>query len=106
MEIKSRKKPRGENGSTNGSTVPKRLVGSDTATKDNLKMGSDHRVDNSGEFEFGGVWGTGLAMVFFPLLMWYMWVGQVYYDSQFPIPEKGEAIADFVGKVANLAYEV
>jgi len=101
MEIKSRK-----NGSTNGSTAPKGLVGSDAATRDNLKMGSDHKVDNSREFEFGGVWGTGLAMVFFPLLMWYMWVGQVYYDSQFPMPERGEAIGHFVGKVVNLAYEV
>ncbi|RPA99985.1 hypothetical protein L873DRAFT_1789213 [Choiromyces venosus 120613-1] len=121
MEVKSRRQANGENGSTNGltngstngstiestngSTIQKGIKRTDTAMRDDLKMGFDPKVDNSGEFEFGGVWGTGLVMVFFPLLMWYMWVGQVYYDSQFPIPEKGEAVGDFVIKVAKLAYE-
>lgn len=68
--------------------------------------GDDHRIDKTGEFEFCGVWGTGFVMVFFPLLMWYMWVGQVYYGAQFPTPESGEGIGAFVSKVAGMAYEV
>jgi delta24(24(1))-sterol reductase len=45
-------------------------------------------------------------MVFFPLLMWYMWVGQVYYNSQFPLPEKGLPFGDFMLGVVNKAMEV
>lgn len=66
----------------------------------------DHKVDNSGEFEFGGVWGTGFVMVFFPILMWYLWVGQKYYNAQFPLPKSGETIGEFVQNLFSMVYEV
>jgi delta24(24(1))-sterol reductase len=37
-----------------------------------------------------------MVMLGFPLLMWYMWVGQAYYNSQLPLPEAGQSIVDFV----------
>jgi delta24(24(1))-sterol reductase len=66
----------------------------------------DHKIDDSGEFEFGGVYGTAMVMTGFPLLMWYLWVGQTFYDGQFPLPEKGQAIGDFVMDLVNKAIEV
>lgn len=66
----------------------------------------DHRVDTSEVFEFGGVWGTGFVMVLFPLLMWYVWVGQKHYGGQLPLPSTDEKLGDFVNRIAGLAYEV
>jgi len=63
----------------------------------------DHKIDDSGVFEFGGVWGTGCVMVFFPLMMWYFWVGQVYYNSQLPLPATGQMWGDFVLDVVSKA---
>lgn len=66
----------------------------------------DHRIDDSGEKEFGGTLGTGFVMCFFPVLMWYLWVGQVYYDSQLPLPKAGQPILEFVKSLYHMAYEV
>lgn len=66
----------------------------------------DHKVDNSGEFEFGGVWGTGFVMILFPILMWYLWIGQAYYDAQLPLPKAGETIGEFMKNLYHMAYEV
>lgn len=66
----------------------------------------DHRIDNSGIFEFGGVPGTGLVMIFFPLLMWLMWTGQVYYNGQLPLPKPGQPFQDFLLDTVNKATEV
>ncbi|KAI5819076.1 ergosterol biosynthesis ERG4/ERG24 [Pyronema omphalodes] len=63
---------------------------------DSKKPVKDHRIDDSGELEFGGVFGTSMVMLGFPLLMWYMWIGQAYYNSQLPWPEPGQPIVDFV----------
>lgn len=72
----------------------------------NGKPKYDHKVDNSGEFEFGGVWGTGFVMIFFPILMWYLWVGQKYYGAQLPLPKSGETIGEFVKNLYGMVYEV
>lgn len=66
----------------------------------------DHKIDDSGEFEFGGALGTGFVMVFFPVLMWYLWVGQKYYNAQLPLPKSGESIGEFVKNLYHMAYEV
>ncbi|KAL0637629.1 C-24(28) sterol reductase [Maublancomyces gigas] len=71
----------------------------------NGKPKYDHKVDNSGEFEFGGVWGTGFVMIFFPILMWYLWVGQKYYGAQLPLPKSGETIGEFVKNLYGMVYE-
>lgn len=71
-----------------------------------FELNADHRIDDSGVKEFGGVIGTAFAMVFFPLLMWYLWAGQAFYNGQLPTPKNGETLGQFVLNLANLVYTV
>lgn len=71
---------------------------------DGWKPGQDPRIDYSGEFEFGGSVGTFSMMVFFPILMWYMWVGATYYDGKFPSRAAGMSWFDFGRHLVNLVY--
>lgn len=102
------------NGDANG-TVTKRLrkstisehadgVPTDPHVVDGWRPGQDPRVDYSGEFEFGGSFGTGAMMIFFPVLMWYMWVGATYYDGKFPSRSPGQSWGDFAAHLFNLVY--
>ena len=50
--------------------------------------------------------GVSAAMTGFPLMMWFFWVGHVYYDSQFPTPAPGQGFQEFVVDVFNKACEV
>lgn len=101
--LKKRKPTNNVNGNGIGSV--KVVTGNGAYANGNPKD-QDHKVDNSGEFEFGGVWGTGFVMVFFPILMWYLWVGQAYYNAQLPLPKSGETIGEFVKNLYRMAYEV
>ena len=66
--------------------------------------GKDHRVDDTGHFEFGGSWGVTAMMIGFPLLMWYMWIGATYYDGHPPLPKQGESQLHFLRHLADLVY--
>lgn len=91
----------------NGNGVNGAKVANSNGTHANGKpKNPDHRIDDSEEFEFGGPWGTGFVMVFFPILMWYLWVGQKYYNAQLPLPKAGEPIGEFVKNLCYMAYEV
>ena len=57
------------------------------------------------EFEFGGSLGAASAMIMFPLLMWYMWIGATYYNGSFPVPDAGQSWEDFVYHFAQLVYD-
>ncbi|KAF7560468.1 hypothetical protein G7046_g3669 [Stylonectria norvegica] len=76
----------------------------DTHVVDGWKPGQDPKIDYSGEFEFGGSWGTGAMMICFPLLMWYMWVGATYYDGKFPSRTPGQSWLEFGSELFNLVY--
>ena len=65
----------------------------------------DHRVDDSGHFEFGGSWGVSAMMVVFPLLMWYMWIGATYYDGRLPLPGQDQSTGDFFVHLARLVRD-
>jgi Delta24(24(1))-sterol reductase len=65
---------------------------------------SDHRIDTSGHYEFGGAWGVSALMVGFPILMWYMWIGATYYGGKVPLPEAGQSFGDFLKHLVNLVY--
>ena len=65
---------------------------------------TDPKVDNSGEFEFGGVFGVTAMMIGFPSLMYYMWIGATYYNGQFPWPTEGQSILAFLQHLGHLAY--
>ncbi|KAI5787159.1 ergosterol biosynthesis ERG4/ERG24 [Geopyxis carbonaria] len=97
---------RGTNGSTtaaptsNGRAAHEKIVPSKPS-----KLGENYKVDASGEKEFGGALGTGLVMCGFPLMMWWMWVGHVYYNSQLPLPGRNDDIAEFLQDLVAKAQE-
>jgi delta24(24(1))-sterol reductase len=66
--------------------------------------GLDPLIDYSGHKEFGGAWGTSALMIGFPLLMYYMWIGQTYYDGKPPLPEEGQSFKDFLAHLGDLIY--
>lgn len=74
------------------------------SAKGGKQRSQDPRVDDSGEFEFGGTLGVSAMMIGFPLLMWYMWIGATYYDGKFPTPTAGQSVGDFMKHLFNLAY--
>lgn len=86
------------NGHTNGSTKKPRVI-------DGWVEGSDPKIDYSGEFEFGGSWGVLSMMIGFPLLMYYMWIGAVYYDGKFPRPSEGQSMSEFLAHMGHLVCE-
>ena len=65
----------------------------------------DHRVDDSGKLEFGGVFGVTSMMIGFPLLMYYMWIGATYYDGKFPRAAEGQSMSEFLTHLGHLVYE-
>jgi len=73
--------------------------------KDGAKV-INYKIDDSGVKEFGGSLGTFFAMFFFPFLMWYLWIGQVHYNAQLPLPEKGESMTRFWWKMVGYVIEV
>ncbi|GFF22759.1 delta(24(24(1)))-sterol reductase [Aspergillus udagawae] len=87
------------NGHTNGSMEKKPRV------IDGWVEGKDPKIDYSGEFEFGGSLGVLSMMIGFPLLMYYMWIGAVYYDGKFPRPSEGQSMSEFITHMGHLVYE-
>ncbi|KAK1778185.1 Delta(24(24(1)))-sterol reductase [Copromyces sp. CBS 386.78] len=71
---------------------------------DGWKPGMDPKVDTSGHFEFGGSYGTGAMMIFFPMLMWYMWIGATQYNGGIPSREPGQSWGDFAAHLFDLVY--
>ena len=71
---------------------------------DGWRQGDDPRVDHSGHKEFGGAWGVSAMMLFFPLLMWYMWIGATYYDGRLPLPAPGQSVPAFARHLCRLVY--
>ena len=43
-------------------------------------------------------------MVLFPLMMYYFWIGQTYYDGHIPLRAKGQSILGFIRHLSNLVY--
>ena len=64
----------------------------------------DPKIDDSGEFVFGGPWGVSTMMAVFPILMYVMWIGATYYDGHFPQPEEGQSWLQFVTTLCDLVY--
>ena len=72
---------------------------------DGWEEGSDPRLDQSPNYEFGGTLGVSALMLGFPLLMYYMWIGTTYYDGKLPLPTEGQSLSDFVKHLGKLAYD-
>lgn len=92
--------------SKGSSDIPVKAEGTSTDAHvvDGWSPGQDPKIDYSGEFEFGGSFGTGCMMIFFPILMWYMWIGATYYDGKLPSRAAGQSWADFGHHLVDLVY--
>ncbi|KAK1138621.1 C-24(28) sterol reductase [Aspergillus melleus] len=55
-------------------------------------------------FEFGGPAGVGAMMLGFPLLMYYMYIGAIFYDGRPPTPKTDETFSEFLAHLFDLAY--
>lgn len=95
------------NGKSSTMVVSAKSIGMHAATdKKDGAVAINYKVDDSGVKEFGGAVGTFFAMFFFPFLMWYLWIGQIYYNAQLPWPEKGESLNNFWWKLVGYVMEV
>ncbi|GJN75980.1 C-24(28) sterol reductase [Purpureocillium lilacinum] len=79
-------------------------VHADSNEVDGWLPGQDSKKHCSREFEFGGPLGTALIMFFFPVLMWYMWIGATYYDGKFPTRTPSQTWLQFTSHLVNLVY--
>ena len=66
--------------------------------------GKDPRVDDSGEFEFGGPWGVGAMMVFFPMLMYISGSAPHTMTVTYQCPKRGKAGGTSSWSWLNLIY--
>ena len=59
---------------------------------------SDTKVDYvpPTEYEFGGPVGAIGMMIGFPLLMYYMWISQKFYNGSPALPSEGQSILEFL----------
>ncbi|KAL1957350.1 hypothetical protein VTO42DRAFT_6139 [Malbranchea cinnamomea] len=71
------------------------------STVDSIQTG--HDISNQ-EREFGGAWGVSMMMLGFPLLMYYMYIGAMFYDGQFPTPAADQTIREFLAHLVDLVY--
>ena len=78
---------------------------SSAASFEEVNQNPTYTDGESDEFEFGGSFGAASLMVGFPLLMWYMWIGAVYYNGQFPKPHADQTLREFAYHLAELVYE-
>jgi delta24(24(1))-sterol reductase len=75
--------------STNGSAT-------ESETSERKALQNWGPADVSAVSEFGGPLGMLAMMVGFPLLMYFMWIGAVFYDGQIPKPGKNESFTTFM----------
>jgi len=86
------------NGHANGKPTKSRII-------DGWLEGGDPKTDADPHFDFGGSFGVTAMMIGFPLLMWYMWIGAVYYDGKFPTRASADqSYLDFAKQLVHLAY--
>ncbi|KAH8726900.1 ergosterol biosynthesis ERG4/ERG24 family-domain-containing protein [Phaeosphaeriaceae sp. PMI808] len=58
--------------------------------------------DEGGKSEFGGALGMSAMMICFPALMYYMWIGSIFYDGKFPTPAEGQDWQQFFAHMWHL----
>ena len=58
-----------------------------------------HKVDKSGNFAFGGPVGTGAMMIFFPILMYYLWICTTFYGGKLEVKRHSETWLAFLDRM-------
>lgn len=66
--------------------------------------GDDIKIDPNPSFVFGGTYGVTAMMIGFPWLMWYMWIGTVFYDGHLP-SEPQMSWGEYQWHLFSLIYE-
>ena len=72
--------------------------------QDKVSTEKPNNPDENTTMEFGGPLGVTVAMLGFPPLMYYMYVGARFYEGRFPTPAPDESIAEFLLHLVDLAY--
>jgi delta24(24(1))-sterol reductase len=80
-----------------------RTAGSE-APKAKSKPG--HKVDKRGHFEFGGSFGTLGMMVFFPILMYYLWICSTFYGGSLAWKKESETFLAFLDRMVGHVTKV
>ncbi|KAF2476484.1 uncharacterized protein BDR25DRAFT_252516 [Lindgomyces ingoldianus] len=82
------------NGHTNGSATK--------APREELKKIENPAIDTSGRFEFGGSFGVSALMILFPSIMYFMWIGAIFYDGKIPWPTADQSFKEFLLHMVSL----
>jgi hypothetical protein len=83
----------------------KSLIGNGVP-KPKVKGKPAHKVDTSGEFAFGGSFGSGAMMLFFPILMYYLWICSTFYGGSLQIKKNSETWLAFADRLVALVVKV
>lgn len=65
---------------------------------------SDRRMDTHQTYEFGGPWGVTAMIVFFPMLMYYLWICLWFYDGQLVGPKSLSDTVPFIQRMLHHIY--
>ncbi len=70
------------------------------------KSKAQNDVDVHHEYEFYGPWGTSAMMLFFPCLLYYLYVCLYFFDGQLVGPGSMEKFRPWLRDIGNLIYKV
>jgi Delta24(24(1))-sterol reductase len=90
-----------DEGYVNGSAVERksRSPRKRSTSETRVKGKPAHKVDRSGRFEFGGSFGTAAMMIFFPVLMYYLWICGTFYGGQVELKKVSETWLAFADRM-------
>lgn len=66
---------------------------------------SEHQYEESTEYEFGGPLGALAMMTLFPILMYYMWISQLFYNGSPAWPSEGETWGEFIKQMIEYFWD-
>jgi delta24(24(1))-sterol reductase len=90
------------NGSANGVANGNGKLQISKAEQVHMNIMDNPAIDTSDKREFGGTLGMLAIMTIFPALMYYMWIGAIFYKGKFPTPAAGQTWAQFFQHMVEL----
>jgi hypothetical protein len=85
---------------------PKSSSGANGIGQSKSKGKPAHKVDNSGEFAFGGTLGTTAMMLLFPVLMYYLWICATFYGGSLLVKKGSETWFTCLDRMIALTTKV
>ncbi|KAJ3283029.1 hypothetical protein HK104_010581 [Borealophlyctis nickersoniae] len=65
----------------------------------------DRKIDKEIVYEFGGPCGVTFMMIFFPLLMYYLWISLEFFDGALARPDGISDVGPWLRRMVNLVVE-